>query len=65
MYQSALTLVYGADGAPYRNDKHLDTKINGKVASHGFSESVLGPGMGMAGTGTKPQSHRLGEPSVL
>ncbi len=35
-----------------RNDKNLDTKINGKVASHNFSESVLGSGMGMPGAGT-------------
>ncbi|KAK9901213.1 hypothetical protein WJX75_000532 [Coccomyxa subellipsoidea] len=34
------------------NDNSLDTKTNGKVASHSFSESVLGPGMGMAGPGT-------------
>lgn len=38
---------------PCRNDNSLDTKTNGKVASHSFSESVLGPGMGMAGPGTR------------
>lgn len=35
-----------------RHEKKLDSEINGKVATHSFSDSVLGSGMGMPGAGT-------------